>query len=176
MPDQFASRKGGTVEAVSATASAGVPTGSAMSTDSCILRHVARASRAVVAAYDPALAPFGLTGHQFNLMMTLGNMGPMTVGALADTLGMDASGVPRAIRPLSDEGYIAVERGEDRRQRVLSLTPMGRSKLDKATPAWTKVQAELVDVIGANRWVSLMAELRTLRKAAMSCSTRKGDA
>ncbi len=175
MPDQFAARKGDTVETVPATASAGVQPGSAMSTDSCILRHVARASRAVVAAYDPALAPFGLTGHQFNLMMTLGNMGPMTVGALADTLGMDASGVPRAIRPLSDEGYIAVERGEDRRQRVLSLTPMGRSKLDKATPAWTKVQAELVDVIGANRWVSLMAELRTVRKAAMSCSTRKGD-
>ena len=144
-----------------------------MSTDSCILRHVARASRAVVAAYDPALAPFGLTGHQFNLMMTLGNMGPMTVGALADTLGMDASGVPRAIRPLSDEGYIAVERGEDRRQRVLSLTPMGRSKLDKATPAWTKVQAELVDVIGANRWVSLMGELRTVRRAATACTSRR---
>ena len=175
MPDQLASRKGGTVESVAAAASAGAPTGSAMSTDSCILRHVARASRAVVAAYDPALAPFGLTGHQFNLMMTLGNTGPMTVGALAETLGMDASGVPRAIRPLSDQGFISVERGADRRQRVLSLTPLGRSKLDKATPAWTKVQAELVEAIGANRWVSLMAELRTVRKAAAACSTRKGD-
>ncbi len=175
MPDQFASRKGGTVEAVSATAPSGAPTGSAMSTDSCILRHVSRTSRAVVAAYDPALAPFGLTGHQFNLMMTLGNMGPMTVGALAETLGMDASGVPRAIRPLSDEGFIAVERGTDRRQRVLSLTPIGRSRLDKATPAWTRVQAELVEAIGANRWVSLMAELKTVRKAAAACSTRKGE-
>ena len=173
MPDQFALRKGGTVEAVAATAPADAPTGSAMSTDSCILRHVARASRAVVAAYDPALAPFGLTGHQFNLMMTLGNMGPMTVGSLADTLGMDASGVPRAVRPLSDEGYIAVERGEDRRQRVLSLTPAGRSKLDKATPAWTRVQAELVDAIGANRWVSLMGELRTVRRAATACTSRR---
>ena len=126
-----------------------------------------------MAAYDPALAPFGLTGHQFNLMMTLGNMGPMTVGALADTLGMDASGVPRAVRPLSDEGYIAIERGEDRRQRVLSLTPAGRSKLDKATPAWTRVQTELVDAIGANRWVSLMAELRTVRRAATACTSRR---
>ena len=107
--------------------------------------------------------------------MTLGNMGPMTVGALAETLGMDASGVPRAIRPLSDEGFIAVERGEDRRQRVLSLTPIGRSKLDKATPAWTRVQAELVEAIGANRWVSLMNELRTVRKAAAACSTRKSE-
>lgn len=144
-----------------------------MSPDACILRHVARVSRAVVAAYDPALAPFGLTGHQFNLMMTLANMGPLTVGALADTLGMDASGVPRAIRPLADSDLISVERGADRRQRVLSLTPAGRALLDKATPAWQRVQAELIDAIGSNRWVNLMSELRTVRKAAAACSTRK---
>lgn len=179
MPDQFALRKGGTVEAVSATAATAAndaAPGSAMSLDSCILRHVARASRAVVAAYDPALAPFGLTGHQFNLMTTLASMGPMTVGALAETLGMDASGVPRAIRPLSDENLVAVERGQDRRQRVLSLTPQGQTKLDKATPAWTKVQAELVEAIGANRWVALMSELRIVRKAAAACSSRKSTA
>jgi DNA-binding MarR family transcriptional regulator len=164
MPDQHATR------------TANAPRGdevSALSPDACILRHVARASRAVVAAYDPAMAEFGLTGHQFNLMMTLGNMGPMTVGALADTLGMDASGVPRAIRPLTDEGLVSVERGEDRRQRVLSLTRTGRILLDKATPAWQRVQAELLDAIGANRWNSLMSDLRTLRRAATSCSTRK---
>lgn len=180
MPDQLALRKGDTLEAVSAM-STGAPAGSpqdtaqqaAISTDSCILRHVARASRAVVAAYDPALAPFGLTGHQFNLMMTLSDKGPLTVGALADTLGMDASGVPRAIRPLSDENLVTVERGQDRRQRVLSLTPAGRAKLARATPAWTKVQAELVDTIGAQRWVALMSELRIVRKAATACSTRK---
>jgi DNA-binding MarR family transcriptional regulator len=164
MPNQYATR------------TANAPRGdevSALSPDACILRHVARASRAVVAAYDPAMAEFGLTGHQFNLMMTLGNMGPMTVGALADTLGMDASGVPRAIRPLTDEGLVSVERGEDRRQRVLSLTRAGRILLDKATPAWQRVQAELLDAIGASRWNSLMSDLRTLRRAATSCSTRK---
>jgi DNA-binding MarR family transcriptional regulator len=164
MPNQYATR------------TANAPRGdevSALSPDACILRHVARASRAVVAAYDPAMAEFGLTGHQFNLMMTLGNMGPMTEGALADTLGMDASGVPRAIRPLTDEGLVSVERGEDRRQRVLSLTRTGRILLDKATPAWQRVQAELLDAIGANRWNSLMSDLRTLRRAATSCSTRK---
>jgi DNA-binding MarR family transcriptional regulator len=143
------------------------------SPDACVLRHVARASRAVVAAYDPALARFGLTGHQFNLMMTLGNMGPLTVGALAETLGMDASGVPRAVRPLADEGLVSIERGKDRRQRLLSLTRTGRNLLDRATPAWQRVQAELVDAIGAGRWTSLMGDLRTLRRAAADCSTRK---
>jgi len=172
MPDQFALRKGGTDESVSAPASALT----AASPDACILRHVVRVSRAVVSAYDPALAPFGLTGHQFNLMMTLRNMGPMTVGALADVLGMDASGVPRAIRPLTEEGLVGVERGTDRRQRLLSLTDEGRDRMDKATPAWSRVQAELVDAIGAGRWLSLMNELRVVRKAATSCSTRTNSA
>ena len=145
----------------------------ALSPDACLLRHVARTSRAVVAAYDPALAPFGLTGHQFNLMMTLGNMGPLTVGGLADVLGMDASGVPRAIRPLVDSGQVASNAGQDRRQRLLSLTPQGRIILDSATPAWEGIQAELVDVIGAARWLSITADLRAVRQAASACSTRK---
>jgi DNA-binding MarR family transcriptional regulator len=105
--------------------------------------------------------------------MTLGNLGPMTVGALADTLGMDASGIPRAIRPLSEESLVAVERGEDRRRRLLSLTPLGRRRLDLATPAWTRIQTELVDTIGPNRWAALMMDLRTVRGAAVACSSRK---
>lgn len=169
MPDQYAARKVGSDQAVAEPRRPYAAT----STDACILRHASRVSRAVVAAYDPALAPFGLTGHQFNLMMTLGNMGAMTVGALADVLGMDASGIPRAIRPLSDEGMISVERGEDRRQRLLSLTPLGRKRLDLATPAWLKVQEELVDAIGADRWQSLMGEMRRVQRAALACSTRK---
>ena len=168
MPDQSASRNVGAVRR-QITEEAVSPLGP----DACVLRHVARASRAVVSAYDPALAPYGLTGHQFNLMMTLGQLGPVTVGALAEALGMDASGVPRAIRPLAEEGFITVERGTDRRQRVLSLTTSGRARLDRATPAWSRVQAELVEAIGENRWISMIDELRVVRRAAAGCSTRK---
>ncbi len=169
MADHFVSR----ADAKRGRDEAGPASPSVMSSDACVLRHVARASRAVVSAYDPALAAHGLTGHQFNLMMTLGNMGPMTVGALADTLGMDASGVPRAVRPLADQDLISVERGADRRQRLLALTRSGRALLDRATPAWQRVQAELVETMGAGRWTSLMADLRAVRRAATGCSTRK---
>ncbi len=169
MPDQFVSRSFSPPKRETQEVGGPSPT----SPDACVLRHVARASRAVVSAYDPALAAHGLTGHQFNLMMTLNNMGPLTVGALAETLGMDASGVPRAIRPLADQDLIAIERGEDRRQRLLSLTASGKRLLDEATPAWAGVQAELVDAIGAGRWTSLMSDLRAVRRAAAACSTRK---
>jgi len=169
MPDQHGSRNIGAAGREQSLDKGAGP----LSTDACVLRHVSRVSRAVVSAFDPALAPLGLTGHQFNLMMTLGQLGPMTVGNLADVLGMDASGVPRAIRPLAESNLVTVERGADRRQRVLSLTPPGRALLDKATPHWEKVQTELVEAVGANRWSALMAELRILRRAAAECSTRK---
>ena len=170
MPDQYGSRNIGAVGRELAREQGAAP----LSTDACVLRHVSRVSRAVVSAFDPALAPLGLTGHQFNLMMTLGQLGPMTVGNLADVLGMDASGVPREIRPLADADLVSVERGADRRQRVLSLTTAGKALLDRATPQWLKVQTELVEAVGANRWSSLMNELRVLRRAAAECSTRKG--
>lgn len=146
----------------------------ALATDACVLRHVARASRAVVAAYDPALAPHGLTGHQYNLMMTLRNAGPLTVGSLASILGMDASGVPRAIKPLTESGLVDVQRGTDRRQRVLSLTRAGKAAVDTAEPAWLRVQTELVDKVGGERWLQLIADLRSVRRAATACSTRAG--
>ncbi len=143
-----------------------------MSPEACILRHVTRASRAVVAAYDPALAPYGLTGHQFNLMMTLSRLGPMSVGALASSLGMDPSGVPRAIRSLVDDNSIEVTRGTDKRQRLLSLTSTGQQLLDRATPAWRGVQEELATAFDGQRWTGLIGELRDMRRAAAACSTR----
>ena len=139
----------------------------------CVLRHVSRLSRAVVAAYDPALAPFDLTGHQFNLMMTLNEKGALSVGALANALGMDASGVPRAIRPLLDKGLVATAQGDDRRRRMLSITDAGRTRLSETTPAWRSVQSELVEAIGHERWTQLQADLRIVRAAATNCSTRK---
>jgi DNA-binding MarR family transcriptional regulator len=141
----------------------------------CILRHVSRVSRAVVAAYDPALAPFDLTGHQFNLMMTLSEKGPLSVGDLAHALGMDASGVPRAIRPLTEKGLIATAPGDDRRRRMLSITEAGRARLSETVPAWRAVQSELIDAIGCDRWKQLQADLRIVRTAAANCSTRKPE-
>lgn len=139
----------------------------------CVLRHVSRVSRAVIAAFDPALASAGITGHQFNLMMTLGEKGPLSVGGLASALGMDASGVPRAIRPLTEQGLIDVVAGDDRRRRVLSITSAGRDKLVEALPAWRNVQTELVAAIGRDRWKQLQSDLRLVRAAAVSCSTRR---
>src|SRR5690349_2695483 len=98
----------------------------------CVFRHVARTSRAVTSVYDAAFAPLELTAGQFDLMMTLHQAGPQTVGNLARLAAMDASTVPRAIKPLTDRDMIAVRQGEDRRQRIVTLTAAGRKRVVRA--------------------------------------------
>lgn len=149
------------------------PETEALALESCMLRHVSRLSRAIVAAYDPALARHGLTGHQFNLMTTLHRMGPMSVGDLASALGMDPSGVPRAVRPLIENGLLSAQSGQDRRRRMLAVTSDGATRLHEAQNAWEAVQRELVDHISPSGWLSLAHSMRNLRKAAVDCSTRK---
>lgn len=152
------------------------PETDALALESCMLRHVSRLSRAVVAAYDPALARHGLTGHQFNLMTTLHRSGPMSVGDLASALGMDPSGVPRAVRPLIETGLLSAQSGEDRRRRMLAVTSDGAGRLQEAQQSWEAVQRELVDQISPSGWLLLASSMRNLRKAAAECSTRKQSA
>ena len=132
----------------------------------CVLRHITRTSRAIVAAFDRALAPARLTGHQFNLMMTLALAGDLTVGTLADQLGMDATTVPRVAAPLRRQRLIASAVGKDRRERVLTVTARGRRRLAAALPLWEAQQRRVVAALGAGAWTEARASLRALRAGA----------
>jgi DNA-binding MarR family transcriptional regulator len=130
---------------------------------SCVLRHVTRTSRAVVAAFDRALAPAHLTGHQFNLMMTLALAGDLNVHTLADQLGMDATTVPRVAAPLRRQRLIASKVGRDRRERVLTVTARGRRRLATALPLWEAQQKRVIAALGDTAWTDTRASLRALR-------------
>src|SRR5216684_4362778 len=93
-----------------------------LSPGECVLRHVTRTSRAVVAGFDESLKAVGLTGQQFNLLMTLANTGPLTVNTLAVQIGVDPTTVPRALVPLTRDRLVRVGVGADRRMRVITLT------------------------------------------------------
>src|SRR5688572_21587383 len=76
----------------------------------CVHRHIARTNRIVGSRFDESLAPAGLTAGQFTTLMTLARMGPLPVGVLAEQLAMDATTVPRVIRPLLGRGWLALRR------------------------------------------------------------------
>jgi len=55
--------------------------------------------------------------------------GPLTVGQLVDAVGSSQPGVTRAVGQLVSLGLVGSVRGEDQRQRTLSLTPAGAAAM-----------------------------------------------
>lgn len=107
--------------------------------DACLCLHVQRAARALARRFDDALRPVGLTNGQFSLMMSLNRPKPPDMAAVASLLGMDRTTLTAALKPLQRRRLLKVSVDpEDRRSRVMTLTPNGRRLLARAVPAWRR--------------------------------------
>jgi DNA-binding MarR family transcriptional regulator len=132
----------------------------------CACGNLRRASRAITQRYDTALAPSGLTTPQFGLLANLIRTGPITLGNLAQRMGMDRTTLTRDLTPLMREGYVTVGAGEDRRTRVAQLTPAGEAALIRARPLWQAAQTTMVTAFGQERFADLIAELTEIAALA----------
>lgn len=75
-------------------------------------------------AFDSTASQLGLTSPQARLVLRLWEPTPMRV--VADHLACDASNVTGIASRLIERGLITATPGEDRRIRLLQLTPDGR--------------------------------------------------
>jgi DNA-binding MarR family transcriptional regulator len=131
----------------------------------CVLRHVTHTSRTIVAAFDAALSPIGVTAHQFTVLMALAHAGPLNIAGLAGAVGMHPSTTPRLIAPLTRDGLVRVRPGADRRERIVGLTPKGHKAVLRGYPRWADVQRDILQHLGPGRWPSVMQTLEAIRTA-----------
>jgi DNA-binding MarR family transcriptional regulator len=122
----------------------------------CMCASLRRASRALTQLYDEALRPLGLRATQFTILQSLTLAGEVSQGELGQILAMDSTTLTRTLRIMSREGWIAERRGEDQRERLLSLAKGGRNQFNRALPSWEKAQAQLGRQLGDKRWHALM--------------------
>jgi DNA-binding MarR family transcriptional regulator len=137
----------------------------------CVVRHITCTSRTVIAAFEAALRPAGVTAHQFTVLAALAYGGPMSVNTLADAVGMHPSTTPRKIAPLVRDGLVRVAQGSDRRQRVIALTTRGNKALQRAYPLWAKLQREILEELGPGAWPSIMQSLGAIRAGLAKLSS-----
>jgi DNA-binding MarR family transcriptional regulator len=131
----------------------------------CVLRHVTRTSRTIVAAFDAALSPIGVTAHQFTALVALAHAGPLTVASLAGAVGMHPSTTPRLIAPLTRDGLVRIRQGVDRRQRIVGLTAKGNKAVLRGYPRWAEVQRDILQQLGPGQWPAAMQSLDAIRAA-----------
>jgi DNA-binding MarR family transcriptional regulator len=126
----------------------------------CACANLRRAARAVTRLYNRELRETGLELTQLTLLMALSVTGETTQGRLGSLLALDTTSLTRMLALLKKRGWIGAQPGDDRRQRLLRLTPSGQARLQKALPHWERAQQRLRRRLGEPAW-SKMGELLT---------------
>jgi len=134
--------------------------------ESCACQKVRMAARAVTRAYDDALRPVGLRATQLAVLVAIAVEGALSITALAKFMIMDRSTLTRNLRPLEQDGLVAVGLEGWRRSRTLEVTKKGRSKLAEALPLWKQAQEILRHKLGEQNWVNIHSDLDRLIRAA----------
>lgn len=127
--------------------------------DRCTCFNLRKATRAVTQLFDEKLKPSGLLVTQFTILVAIASAGSGTMNDLAQGLVMDRTTLTRNLKPLERQGLISIHPGEDRRERVVSLTDAGRTALAKALPLWEEAQASAIERLGQERWSALLSGL-----------------
>jgi len=122
----------------------------------CMCGSFRRTSRALTQSYERAFRPIGLRATQFTILQVLSRAGEVSQGQLGEILAMDSTTLTRTLEIMRRHGWIAERRGEDQRERRLSLSNSGKTKLNRATVVWEKIQSRLRGQLGDQAWNNLM--------------------
>jgi len=130
---------------------------------SCMGMHVRRASRIVTQIYDAALRPVGLLVNQFTILVAIHLFELTPITRLAQELFTDQTTLTRNLKLLEKKGLVAIEPGEDRRVKLVSLTSEGQAVLERALPLWKQAQSDMMQQFGQQNWQTLLSLLSDLK-------------
>jgi DNA-binding MarR family transcriptional regulator len=129
---------------------------------SCLALNLRRAERVISQIYDAALRPVGIKSTQFSLLVTIRAMQPSALSKIADHIDMDRTTLTRNLDVLVESRLVATTRGEDLRERVVSITEKGDAALAAALPIWRATQERLSAKAGKQPVSSLIEGLKTI--------------
>jgi DNA-binding MarR family transcriptional regulator len=137
-----------------------------------LVLSVFRLNGLLIEAGDRMTAPAGQTSARWQVMGVIDH-GPRTVASVARTMGLRRQSVQRTADLLVADGVAAYsENPDDKRAKLLDLTPAGRRSLRRIERAQRKWARELGAEIGLER---LRAADRALTQAIALLEAGAGD-
>jgi DNA-binding MarR family transcriptional regulator len=131
--------------------------------DKCLCLHMQRAARVLARHFDEALRRVDLTNGQFSLLMSLNRPEMPSIGSVASLLATDRTTLTAALKPLERRGLIKiVVQADDKRRRLLKLTPDGRKVLARAVPLWRDAHTKAEAVLGESKADLLRGDLEAM--------------
>jgi DNA-binding MarR family transcriptional regulator len=125
----------------------------------CMAQRLRGATRTIGRIYDQALAPSGLKGTQFSVLIAISLFGEAPLLRVAEELSLDRTTLTRNLEPLERAGLVSSSPGKDQRVRLLRLTEAGQRALQRAFPLWEEAQSKVSRALGSRRWSTLLEGL-----------------
>jgi DNA-binding MarR family transcriptional regulator len=109
--------------------------------------------------YDEELRGVGLRTTQYSLLRLLDRAGEVRQRDLGALMLLDETTLTRNLRPLVKADWVAVRKGEDRREKFVSITDQGRAKVEEAFQVWERAQKQLRSLLPREVWQNLLTVL-----------------
>ena len=113
---------------------------------------------------DQSMTCAGLSLARFKVLMRLDENGPMNQATLAGLLGFAPRSVTDTVDALERDGLVQrTEDHNDRRARIVALTPSGSQAFESAQVVRLKVMDEIFGILAPAERATLVALLTTIR-------------
>jgi DNA-binding MarR family transcriptional regulator len=130
----------------------------------CVCQKARVAARALTRFYDRYFAGSEIEPTQFDLLVAVRLSEPVPLAALAGHLGLERTTLTRNLGLLQRDGLVRIDRGDDARQRLLSLTQAGRRALKRSMTYWKRAQQAAMSVLGKEDFARLSEALSLSNK------------
>ena len=142
----------------------------------CASLNFRRTARAVTRLFDLAFQRAGIRSTQFfTILVAVAKIQPCAISTLAQVLVIDSTTLTRSLRLLQKEGWLTVSTRSTKRQRFVSLTPLGEQILARTLPEWREAQRRFVETVGQDYWLNLRSELEKLAHFAVDLESASGS-
>lgn len=101
-------------------------------------------SRLSIKEVNEALKGFGLYSSQWSILFCLKQLGAMTQKEIWQYLNVEAPTVTRTIVRLEESGWVFRQEGQDKRERIVYLTPCAEKRMPEIERTIQQVETALV--------------------------------
>jgi len=101
--------------------------------------------------YDEALIDTGIKITQYSLLKNIEKIDSPNINHLATATQLDRSTLTRNLKKLERMKLIFFKFGDDKRNKILTLTPHGKQILIKANIAWEIIQDKVSKNLGEDK-------------------------
>lgn len=123
----------------------------------CLNLSYRKANRVISQIYDHAFFSVGLKCSQFSILKAVQQLGQTTNAELQELLVLEQTTLTRGLKPLIREDLIQSEPGQDKREKLLSLTTQGKKLYAKADKLWQQAQNTVIKKIGQETAEQILA-------------------